>query len=317
MENREIKIVFMGTPLFGAIILKKLSDTPYRPFLVITSPNKPKGRKQVLTLPAVKLAAKEKNIKIIQPLKIKDSKSEIISLKPDLGVVAAYGKILPKEILDIPKYGFLNVHPSLLPCWRGASPIQYTILNGDEKTGISIIKMTEGMDEGPIVEMSKSKCQMSNINAKELTKKLAELGGDLLAETIPRWVSGKITPQPQNDSEATYTKIIKKEDGRINWQNSAESIERKIRAFYPWPGAFSFWNKKRIKITEGKVLKLAENSSLPIPGKVFLGSNKKPAVLAGKDALIIEKIQLEGKKEMSSKEFLRGHGDFIGSIMEG
>ena len=205
--NCKLKIVFMGTPEFGAIILEKLVKTPYKPILVITAPDKPKGRKQILTPPPVKQTAQKYDIPVEQPEKIGNWKLKIENLSPDLGIVAAYGQILPKTILDIPKYGFLNVHPSLLPRWRGPSPIQYTILNGDKETGVTIILMNEKMDHGPILAQRELEFSIFNFQFPNLCDKLAELGAKLLIETIPKWINGEITPKPQDESKATYTKF--------------------------------------------------------------------------------------------------------------
>ncbi len=221
-NNRaKLKIIFIGTPEFGAIVLDGLVNNGYGPILVATAPDKPVGRKAVLTPPPVKLLAEKYKIPALQPEKIENCKLKIENLKPDLGITAAYGKIIPKDILDIPKSGFINIHPSLLPKYRGPSPIQTAILNGDKETGVSIILMDEKMDSGPIVAMSNVKCQMSNVTHKELEKKLANLGTELLLKTIPRWLKGEIKPIPQDESKATYTKIFKKDDGKIDWKKPA------------------------------------------------------------------------------------------------
>ncbi len=299
MAKEKLKIIFLGTPEFGATILEGLIKNNYKPVLVITVPDKPIGRKQILTPPAVKTVAKKHKIPVLQPTKVLSIKYQVINLKPDLVICAAYGKIIPKEILEIPKYGCLNVHPSLLPKYRGASPIQTAILNGDEKTGLTIILMDEKMDHGPILK-SEVKSLKSKVTYEELLKGLASLSIDLLIEVIPKWVKGKIEPKAQNEEKATYTKIIKKEDGKINWSRPAEEIERQIRAFYPWPGSFTFWQKNdktfRVKILEADVLK-----------------NKIPSKLCfkcGKDYLMIKKLQPEGKKPMTTEDFLRGYHEF-------
>ena len=314
-----MRLIFMGTPEFGVIILEKLIKSKYKPVLVITEPDKPIGRKQILTPPAVKVLAQRYNISILQPEKIRDSKYEIRDIKPDLIVVAAYGQILPKEILKIPKYGCLNIHPSLLPKYRGASPIQHAILNGDKKTGVTIILMDEKIDHGPI--MSNIKYQISNIKItyEELSKELANLGAKLLLKTIPKWVKAELKPKPQDESKATYAKILKKEDGRINWKKSADDIERQVRAFNPWPGTWTYWQilkekPLRIKILKARVFISPENKTHLI-GKVLVVPQNEPAVQCGKDFLAIEKLQLEGKKMTDSEKFLRGHPDFIGTIL--
>lgn len=273
-----MRIVFIGTPKFGAIILEKLIENKFKPVLVITAQDKPVGRKQILTPSTVKIIAQKYNIPVQNTIyKIRDT-------KPDLVVVAAFSQILPKEILTIPKYGCLNVHPSLLPKYRGPSPIQAAILNGDKKTGATIILMDEKMDHGEIVANSEFQITNSKITSEELLKELANLGAKLLVETIPKWVNDKIKLKVQDESRATYTKILKKEDGKINWQKPAEKIERQIRALNPWPGTYTIYKGKRLKILKAEILN---------------------------NQLVIKEAQLEGKKPMSFEDFLRGHPDFI------
>lgn len=315
MQNAKFKIVFIGTPEFGTIVLEGLINAGYKPVLVVTVPDKPVGRKQVLTPPPVKIVAQKYNILVEQSDKIRNLKFEIRNLKPDLGIVAAYGEIIPKDILDIPKYGFLNVHPSLLPKYRGASPIQYAVLNGDIETGVTIMLMDEKMDHGKII--SNIKCKISKrINHRELSKELAEIGAKLLVEIIPRWIKKEIKAIPQDETKATYTKIIKKENGKINWKKTAEEIERQIRAFDPWPGTFTFFDGKKLKILKAEISEQIQNGLVGEPGKTFLASDNKIAVQTGKEYLIIEELQLEGKKSMTSDEFLRGRTDFLGKILE-
>ena len=312
----QLKIIFIGTPEFGAIILEELIKGGYLPVLVITAPDKPVGRKQIVTPPPVKISAQKYNIPVLQPEKILNLKSEILNLKPDLIIVAAFGQILPKEILEIPKYGCLNVHPSLLPRWRGSSPIQYTILNGDKETGLTIILMTEKVDQGDVIAISKFQITNSQITYLKLHNMLAEKGAKLLLKILPKWITEKIKPLSQDETMTTCTKTLKKEDGKIDWRKPAQYIERQIRAFQPWPGSFCFLDEKQIKILEADVLKQAKNGPFSFPGKTFLAPNDKIAVQTGKDFLVIEKLQFEGKKPMSSEEFLRGHLKFIGEILK-
>lgn len=270
-----MKIIFMGTPEFSATILTALLNSDYEIAAVITNPDAPVGRKQILTPSPVKVVAEKNKIPIIQPEKMRD-------FNVDLAIVAAYGKIIPKHILDIPRYGTINVHPSLLPKYRGASPIQNAILNGDKKTSVTIMKLDKEMDHGPILAQEEFPIADSD-TYESLSQKLAMMGAELLTKTIPDYVSGKIKPVEQKHAEATYTKIIKKEDGKIDWSKSAAEIERMIRAFYPWPTAWTTWNSKVLKILEAEV------------------RNEK---------LAIKKLQLEGGKILSIKEFLNGHKDF-------
>jgi methionyl-tRNA formyltransferase len=313
--KEKIKIVFMGTPEFGAVILEKLCRSEYKPVLVITAPDKPVGRKLILTPPPVKITAQKYGIPLRQPEKNSSLKSEISDLKPDLIIVASFGRILPKEILELPKYGCLNLHPSLLPQYRGATPIQSAILDGCEKTGVSVILMDEKMDHGPIVAQKTLAIEKQE-TAVSLFSKLAELSADLILETIPKWLGNKIKAGQQDESRATFTKILTKEDGRIDWRRPAEEIERKIRAFNPWPGTYCLANNKIFKILEAGVLIQTENGPFGPIGKTYLASNDKIAVLTGKDFLIIEKLQLAGKKETTVADFLKGHLDFVGTIFE-
>jgi methionyl-tRNA formyltransferase len=320
IQNSKFKIVFMGTPEFGAVILEGLLKGGYEPVLVVTETDKPVGRKQIITPPPVKIAAEKFNISIEQPEEIKNLKLKIKNLKPDLGIAAAYGKIIPKDILDIPKYGFINIHPSLLPKYRGPSPIQAAILNGDKETGVSIILMNEKMDSGDIISNSKFKIQNSNLTCTELHNKLAESGTELLLETIPKWIKGEIKPVPQDESKATYTKILTKEDGRIDWKKTAEELERRVRAFDPWPGTHTFWQAMnneiiRVKILKARVYQSPANKTYPI-GKVLVVPQNEIGVQCGEDFLVVEKLQMEGRGIMNSEEFLRGHPDFAGAILK-
>ncbi len=314
--KKEFKIVFFGTPLFGAIILEELAKTKYKPSLLITETDKPFGRKKELKCSECKLMAQKYNIKIIQE---KDKKNLFLILKkesPDLIITAAYGNFLKKEILDLPKYGAYNIHPSLLPKYRGPSPIQSAILNGDKKTGVSIFKMNEKMDEGDII--SKEEIEIKNDeDYPNLSKRLAYLSADSLIKIIPKILNKKIKLKRQDNSKTTYTKIIEKKDGKVNWNKNANEIERKIRAFTPWPGIFTFFKKGdkknlRLKILKVKVLK--NNNEVRI-GEVFITKENEPAIKCKEDGLILKEMQIEGKKTVSGKDFIIGNRDIIGTIL--
>lgn len=277
------KIVFMGTPEFGAIVLQGLIKGEYKPVLLVTSSDKPMGRKQILTPPPAKVLAQKYNIPILQPPKILDSRFQILDSKPDLIIVAAYGQILPEEILKIPKYGCLNIHPSLLPKYRGPSPIQQAILKGDKETGVTIILMDEQMDHGPIITQKKTIIG-NNETSQLLHDRLAALAVELLIDAIPDWIDGKIKLQPQEEKKATYTKILERESGLIDWEKPAKVIDCQIRALTPWPGTYTLYKNQRLKVLKSTLKK---------------------------DKLIIEEVQLEGKKPIGFKDFLRGHGDFL------
>ena len=302
---KKLKIIFMGTPDFAAPALKQLVSNNYEISAVITAPDKPIGRKQEVTPPPIKKLALQYKIPVLQPEKILNSswpkpdlKSQILNLNPDLIVVSAYGKIIPKEILDIPQYGSLNIHPSLLPKYRGPSPIQFAILNGEKITGATIMLMDEKMDHGPILAQEKIEIP-SDETSQTLHDKLAQLGADLLIKTIPQYVQGEIKPKPQDEKNASYTKILTREDGKIDWRKSAESIERQIRAFTPWPGAWTI-DGKRLKILKAKVVDKKD-------GLTFKTK---------RGYLLLEMVQPEGKKTMSGEEFIRGYGRWNMSLSD-
>ena len=278
----------MGTPEFGAIILEGLikykpysgrwPNGPFRPILVVTAPDKPVGREQILTPSPVKVIAQKCDIPIEQPEKIENLKLKIENLKPDLIVATAYGQIISKEILEIPQEGSLGVHPSLLPKYRGPTPIQAAILNGDKETGVTIILMDEKMDHGPILAQRKLEI-VKDETASTLHDKLAELGENLLIETISKWLRGLLKPWPQDETKAIYTKILTREDGRIIWKKTAKELEREIRAFSGWPGSFTFWEKRggkmvRMKILKVRVLKSMRGVSYPL-GKTLVVPTSK------------------------------------------
>jgi methionyl-tRNA formyltransferase len=317
MKPEEVKIVFLGTPEFALGPLRVLLDAKYGVLEVITAPDKPQGRKHLLTPSQVKIGAKKLGLKVYQPANKAELAAIMKEIQPDLAVVAAFGMIFTKEVLAIPRYGTLNIHASLLPRWRGPSPIQYTILNGDKETGVTIMLINEKMDEGPIIENSKFKIQNSKLTFQDLSEELSKLGAKLLIETLPKWLSGEIKPREQDHSKATYSKIIKKEGGKIDWSKSAEYIERMTRAFWPWPSAYAELRIRNKELGILKVIKagvVTENQHKI--GEVFLTQDKKLAVKCGEGSLILETIQPEGKKSMTGEEFLRGHREIIGSVLE-
>ncbi len=318
MENSKMKIIFIGTSEFAAIILEKLVKSTNQPFLVISAPDKAVGRKQIITPPPVAVLAGKYKIPLAQPERISDSSEEIKKLSPDLIILAAYGQIIPENILTVPKYGSINVHPSLLPLWRGPSPIQHAILNGDKKTGVTIMKMTTGLDEGPII-LQKEIEMTGQEYFQELHDKLAKFAAELLNEAISNIFSGKISLQLQDDSKATYSKILKREDGKIDWQKPAQILEKQVRAFSVWPGSHAVFNGgtrfKEIKILKARVYKPPDEIKYPI-GKVLIVPQNEIGVQCGKDLLTIERLQMEGKNEVNSEDFLRGYANFIGTILK-
>jgi methionyl-tRNA formyltransferase len=310
---KKVKIVFMGTPDFGLPALNYLIENT-NVIAVVTQPDKRVGREQILTPSPIKKAALKHSIPVLQPEQVKSNPKfiqKIKNLNPDIIVVVAYGFILPKELLEIPRYGVINVHASLLPKYRGASPIQTAILNGDEKTGVTIMLLDEQMDHGPILAQKKVKI-LPYDDFAVLHDKLAGMGAKLLIETIPDYLSGKIQGKKQKDSDATYCKLIKKEDGKIDWHKSAIEIERQVRAFNPWPGAFTNWEGKTLKIFKSEVI---EEKGPYVIGEVFK-YKEGLAVNCGQGALEIINLQLEGKNKVGAKEFLNGHPNIVGSILK-
>lgn len=252
MHSNSIKFAFFGTDAFAVKVLDTLKEQGLIPSLIVAPPDKPVGRKQIITPPPTKIWATIHNIQIIQPDNLKTIPTELSNNNFDIFVTASYGKIIPQTILDLPKLGALNIHPSLLPKYRGASPLEYTILNGDAETGVAVMLMDAEMDHGPILKIAKHQINPNQITYLELRDKLAELGANTLAEVLPDFVSGQTKPTEQNHNEATYTKLIKKEDGEIDPFGDPETAWRKYRAFIEWPGVYFFKDDKRIIIKKAR-----------------------------------------------------------------
>jgi methionyl-tRNA formyltransferase len=319
-ENKKIKIIFMGTPEFSLPGLKSLlEDNFFKIIAVFTQTDKPKGRKQKLTPPPVKELALKYNIPIFQPEKIKLETENIRRLKPNLIVVIAYGKIIPQEILDIPNHGCINIHASLLPKYRGAACLNAPIINNDKETGITVMKMDAGMDTGPILKQFKIDLDNQS-TLPQIHDKLSQLSAEILPTTLKNWIKGKITPQKQDNNFASYVKIIKKEDGRLNWNQPANKIDRLIRGLNPWPGTFTKNEENKIikilraKVEKNKQTKNKEEKAIKI-GQVHL-KDKKLAIRCGQDDLIILELQAENGKILSASDFLSGHRNFIGQILK-
>lgn len=316
------RIIFFGTPIFSEIILNHLINAGYFPIAVVTNPDQPVGRKQVLTPSPVKLYASKHRISVLQPQKLKDTQflNELRAFQPDVFIIASYGKILPAELLAIPPKGTINVHPSLLPKYRGATPIQTAILNGDTETGVTLMLTDEKMDHGPVLAKSEIRISKSETYTS-LHDKLADAGGKLLTEILPRWLAGEITPQKQNYLKATFTKLLTKEDGRINWNKSAEEIERQIRAFEIWPGTWTTFGSPtsqnsevglpgmlRVKIISAHV---SDEPSSALPGMIVKTKSGELAVATRDYLLIVESLQSEGKNLIDGGSFLNGHPEIL------
>jgi methionyl-tRNA formyltransferase len=299
------RIVFMGSPGFAVPILQNLAGFS-EIISVVTQPDQPAGRGRKIVQSAIKEASLKLRLPVLQPIKIRDSGvvDQIRELNPDVVIVAAYGQILPRAILEIPQFGCINVHASLLPRWRGASPIQAAILAGDAVTGVSIMKMDAGMDTGPIIAQEEF-CISNDETYLSLSEKLSNQGASLLLDTLDKYLSGKITSINQCEDQATKTHIIKKIDGKLDFNYSAEQLERAVRAYHPWPGSFFFWKANQIKVIKTHVLE--SHNSMPNQHLVF---EKKPAIGTTNGYLIMDIIQPAGKKPMSGEEFLHGTHDW-------
>lgn len=312
MSENKIKTIFIGTPDFGIpVLISLINNDNFSVIGVVTQPDKKVGRQQILTETPIKKIATSYDIPVWQPKKLKEFTDDIEKMQPDLIVVVAYAQILPKTILDMPKYGCINIHGSLLPKYRGAACIQAAILNGEAETGLTIMKMDEGLDTGPIIAQEKIAIETTDTGEK-IFNKLSGLAGKVATPIILDFINGKLELKPQDNSQASLTKLLEKDDGKINWQKGAAEIERLVRAMYSWPGAFTNFNDQVLKIIA------VEQSTININkhkiGEIFLYNNEI-AVQCGQDALILSKIQLEGKKEMSVSDFLNGHKNFVSTIL--
>lgn len=296
-----LRIVFMGSPEFAVPVLEALAER-YQVVGVVTQPDRPAGRGGALRPPPVKVCAQRWGLPTIQPERLRQPEAieQLRLWVPDLIVVAAFGQILKMEVLELPPHGCLNVHASLLPRWRGATPIQAAILAGDGETGVTIIRMDAGIDTGPILAQRTLPIAPDE-TAGSLSIKLAALGAELLMETIPPYLEGKLTPRPQPVEGATYAPMLKKEDGVLDFRRSALELERQVRAMNPWPGAWFEWNGAPVKVLRARV------SHSPTPGSVRrLVVEKWPAIGTAEGLLVLEEVQPAGKNPMPGKAFLAG-----------
>ena len=312
-----LRIIFMGTAELSCASLEKISrNQNFFVVAVVTQPDKPKGRELKLTPSPVKILAEKLNLRVLQPLKARDEKfiGELRELKSDLMVVVAYGQILPQTILDLPRFGCLNVHTSLLPKYRGAAPIQWAIADGEPETGVTIMKMDAGLDTGPILAARRTPI-FSTDDSQILHDRLAQLGAELLVETIPDFVAGKILPRPQPAEGSTYAAKIKKEDGQINWNQSAIQIWNRLRAFTPWPGAFTFL-KTEPKPLLLKIWKIEVAEKTGAAGTILSADKTGIVVGCGQNALRILELQREGGRRLPAELFLTGFSLKAGGMFE-
>lgn len=305
-----MKIIFFGTPNFAQIILGSLIvNKKFEVINVVTNPDKPAGRSKILSSSPVKQTALKNSIEVLQPNRLNDADffDRLKNINAGLYIIAAYGKIIPKKILDLPKYGCVNVHGSILPEYRGPSPIQFVLMNGKKETGISIMLMDEGMDTGPILSQKKIIVE-ENDNFISLSEKMAHLGAAMIDEILPQWISGKISPSKQENDKATYTRLFKTKDYEIDWEKTAEEIQNQIRSLYPHSyGIVSSKNNLlRIKILESQKTNI-ENSKNLAAGNIAKHNKMLLSICGNGSILQILKIQPEGKRAMTDKDFINGY----------
>ncbi len=296
-----MKIIYMGTPDFAVACLKGILDAGYDVCAVFTQPDKPRGRKMVMTPPDVKVCALERGIPVYQPVSFKDGKAlEIIKeYNPDVIVVAAYGKILPKEVIDYPKYGCINIHGSILPKYRGAAPIQWSVINGDKETGITTMQMNEGLDTGDILLVEETPISLDD-TAESVFDRLADIGAKLIVETLEKAEKGELNPVKQNEEESSYAPMLDKNISLIDFNKDALTVHNLIRGLYSWPIAHTFLHGKKLKVYKSAVSDKC--------GKVGEVLSLSPLTIAcGDKSVEILELQLEGKKRMDYKSFLLGH----------
>lgn len=309
------KVIFMGTPAFALPCMERLLQGSYSIEAVYTQPDRPSGRGRKLSPSPVKELALSKGLPIFQPesLKTAEAEQQFAGFGADVAVVAAYGKLIPAPILALPKCGCVNLHPSLLPEYRGPSPVASSILAGDSDTGVTVMLLDEGMDSGPVLAQRREPVTDHDTTGS-LTARLGEKGADLLAEVLPLWLEGDITPQPQDDSQAVFTSMLTRQDGQMDWRHTAQELSRRVRALNPWPGCYTRWQGRQIKILEafplaggegraGQVTALPESAGTPA------------GVETGDGILALMKVQMEGKKEVTAEEFVRGQRSFLDSTL--
>lgn len=303
------RVVFMGSPEFAVPSLRELAEH-FKVVAVITQPDRPAGRGRAMQPSPVKEAALELGLPLWQPESLRGAENleHLASLRPDCVVVAAYGEILSQPVLDVPPRGFLNVHASLLPLYRGASPVSAAILAGERETGVTIMRLDSGMDTGPVLAQDRTPI-LSDESRGSLEAKLAELGAGLLVRVLPAWLAGDIVAEPQDDSRATVTRPLTKTDGEVDWNRPADYTARQIRAMDPWPGAYTHWGTHLLKLWQAEAVNLAGKAA---PGTV----SQYPdgiTVIAGQGQLRLLTVQPEGKPRMSVDDFVRGRPGFIGA----
>ncbi len=309
----KLRIVFMGTPHFALPSLQHLIDRSEHIIAVVTQPDRAAGRGQHIVPPPVKELALTHHLPVLQPVTVRDAEfiAKIQALSPDLMVVVAFGQILPRTLIDIPRYGCVNVHASLLPLYRGAAPINWVLINGETQTGVTIMLLDEGMDTGDILLQEKIPITPIDTVAT-LHDRLAQSGALLLGKALDQLVSSGWSPKPQDHAQATYAPPLKKEDGLISWHKSAREIYNQIRGMNPWPGCFTYLHGKLLKIFAAEI---RNQEAKGTPGGIVEISEKGIAVATGTGTLILKEIQLEGKKRLPVEEFIKGTGIHCGDVL--
>lgn len=311
-----MKIIYMGTPDFAVAPLEAILKAGHEVTAVVTQPDRQKGRGREVQYSPVKECALSYGIPVLQPLKIKekDAVEELGKYPADIFVVAAFGQLLSEEILNMPRLGCINIHASLLPAYRGAAPIQWCVINGEEKTGVTIMQMAKGMDTGDIL-LQKEVVLDEKETGGSLFDRLMETGAELIVEVLPKIEAGELTPVVQKEELATYAGKITKDMGNIDFAKSAVTIERLIRGLNPWPSAFTHYKGKILKIWEADVVSECANAENPVPGTVIAMDKESFTLATGEGALRIRSLQPEGKKRMSCAEFMRGYEVKVGEAL--
>jgi len=297
-----MRLVFMGTPAFAVPTLERLVDAGYEVKAVLTQPDRPRGRRHQTSASAVKQAALARGLTVYQPERVRrpEAVEYLRNLAPEAMVVVGYGQIIPQSVIDIPRLGILNVHASLLPKYRGAAPVQWAIAKGETRTGVTIMRIDAGLDTGDILSAAETEVA-SEESAIDVSQRLASMGATLLVETLAEWAAGRITPQKQNDSQATLAPILKKEDGLIDWSRPAAEIHNRVRGFQPWPGAYTTFRGQTLNVWRSRV---AQPAWPVAPGTLV---QLKPVVVAaGEGALELLEVQLEGRKRIAAADFANG-----------
>jgi len=316
-----MRIIFLGTPGYSVSVLSSLFEAGHELLAVVTRADKPAGRGRGVESPPTAVWARKHDVPVLQPTSLRSPEvaAEFAALKPDVMVVASYGRILPPDFLAVPNKGCLNVHPSLLPMYRGASPVAEALLQGDTVTGVTIMLLDEGIDTGPIVAQEEYPV-LDDDTSESLTVRMFERGAELLARTLPAWDSGELAAKPQDDSMATYSRRLEKSNGALDFSRPAKQLSNQIRALHSWPGAFTRWNGRNLKVLKALPLPVdvADSGDLAgaTPGRVVAVHSQGAAslgIVTGAGLLGIVELQLEGRKASDSDAFLRGHPVFLGA----